>query len=460
MKKFYLAIAIIAAASIAAGCSKEPTQPTPIAKERITLTAGEIGTKTFGTTTIKFNAGDKLSVFDSEGENNEFSLTSAAASTSGTFEGEITASSTPAYAVYPYTEGANISGSNITVTLPSHYDIVNPNSVLRGMNLSVGQITETDGAYSAALKNVCGIVGIPVVPEAFGVKNIKLSANEPLTGTVTFNYNDGNPSVVSVTGGSTSVDFDTRHDTTTEFLTDDGTIYFSVLPGTYTGVKVTFSLASGEEKVISSENSLVVTRNGRVKMPVTLSDIQDVPTRNQIVLLLDFYNKANTQLFYDDNGTPAYLPTAAADAISGGVTYYHNETIDGVSYSFPYHIYSPSPSKFRYQASTYKGINFSGGKGSYIVCPAVPGYYLRAVSWSCTNTGKRIRVSNILTDDCSTLSTTSNCYEITPGQNGSLPSATFITGLLGTTPGQVMYVYPTSETVVLQELRLLYLPQS
>ena len=84
MKKFYLAIAIIAAASIADGCSKEPTQPTPVAKEKITLTAGEIGTKTFGTTTIKFNAGDKLSVFDSKGENNEFSLTSAAASTSGT----------------------------------------------------------------------------------------------------------------------------------------------------------------------------------------------------------------------------------------------------------------------------------------------------------------------------------------------------------------------------------------
>ena len=460
MKKIYLAIAIIAAATIAAGCSKEPTQPTPVAKEKITLNAGNPVTKTFGTTTIKFNSGDKLSVFDSEGGNNEFSLTSAAASTSGTFEGEITASSTPAFAVYPYSAGASISGDNITITLPAHYDIVNSNSVLRGMNLSIGKITESEGAYSSALKNVCGIVGVPVVPEAFGVTNIKLSANEPLTGTVTFNYNNGEPTVVSVTGGATSVDFDTRHNLTTNYLSDDGTIYFSVLPGTYTGVKLTISLANGTEKVISSANSLVVSRNGRIRMPVTLSNIQDVPVRNQIVLLLNFYEKANTQLYYDDNGTPQYLPTAAADAISGGVTYYHDETIDAASYSFPYHVYSPSPAKFRYQAGSYKCLNFTGGTGSYIVCPAIPGYYLRAVSWSCTDTGKKIRVSNILTDDCSTLSTGSNCYEITPGQNGTLPSATFVTGLLGTTPGQVVYVYPTSATVLVQKLRLLYLPQS
>lgn len=461
MKKIYQAIAIIAAASLLIGCSKEQAnEPTPLAKEKITLTAGNPETKTFGTTTIKFNSGDQLSVFDSEGQNNLFSLTSSGASTSGDFEGEITASSTPAYAVYPYTDDASISGSNITVTLPSHYSIVNSNSVLRGMNLSVGEIIESAGAYSATLKNVCGIVGVPVVPEAFGVTNVKLSANEPLTGTVTFSYNSGEPSVVSITGGAKSVDYDTRHNATTKFLTDDGTIYFSVLPGTYTGIKVTYTLANGSEKVISSDNALVVSRNGRIKMPVTLSDIQDVPTRSQIVLLLNFYDNGNTQLYYNDEGENKYLPTAAADAISGGVTYFHDETIDGNSYSFPYHVYSPGEAKFRYQAGTYKCINFSGGKGSYIVCPAVPGYYLRAVSWSCTDTGKRIRVSNILTDDCSTLSTSTNCYEITPGQNGALPSATFVTGLLGTTPGQVVYVYPTTATVLVQKLRLLYLPQS
>ena len=100
MKKFYLAFVIIAAASIAAGCSKEPTQPTPAAKEKITLTAGASETKTYGIETIRFNAADHLSIFDSEGENNDFALTSTSGA-SGEFSGEIPAGAPPSLPFIP-----------------------------------------------------------------------------------------------------------------------------------------------------------------------------------------------------------------------------------------------------------------------------------------------------------------------------------------------------------------------
>ena len=239
MKKFYLAFVIIAAASIAAGCSKEPTQPTPAAKEKITLTAGASETKTYGIETIRFNAADHLSIFDSEGENNDFALTSTSGA-SGEFSGEITGGSSPLFAIYPYNAEASISGTNITTTLGNHFRADNKNSILRDMNLSIGQITGSAGSYAAELKNVCGILGIHIPADVIGVKNVKLTANESLAGNVTIDYNSGEPSVVSAPDGAKSVDFDIPAKNGLQW--NDTKFYFCIIPGTYTGIKITITL--------------------------------------------------------------------------------------------------------------------------------------------------------------------------------------------------------------------------
>ena len=406
-----------------------------------------------------FHSKDKLSVFDTNGANNEFALP-AGAPTPGnapaSFEGEISSGSQPQYVVYPYDVNASISEDVMTVTVPAHYAPGNANSILRGMNISVGEIQSNEGEYSARLMNVCGIVGVEIGSYAIGLKNVKLSANEPLTGTVSFKYQDGAPVVTGVANGHTSVDFDVMRDANTNLVTP-GKFYFSVVPGTYTGLKLTLTLASGEIKEITTDKSLTVTRGSRTLLPVTLADIQSAPVdrvQGQVVVELAFYSKGASVLYYDNEGTRTTLPSTSGSELTSSMTFYTDNTIDGVTYSFPFHIISQNNAKYRYQAGAYKGLDMAPGTDFCIVLPALPGYYLRGFKCAASNAAYKYKVSNVYGRE--NMNET-NSVQLTVGTN-AVGDITYVTSTLGKTPEILNYIYPMTSTSKLQILQVYYEP--
>lgn len=456
MKAKYFSYSLAILLTAVAGCTKETSDLQTETKQKITISA-ECSTKTYGVETIKFHSKDKLSVFDTEGANNEFALPSGATAPGNapaTFEGEISSGSQPQYVVYPYDANASIAGDVMTVTVPAHYAPGNANSVLRGMNISVGEIVSSEGAYSAKLMNLCGLVGVEIGSYAIGLKNVKLSANEPLTGTVSFRYVDGAPVVTGIAEGHTSVDFDVMRDTKTNLPTA-GKFYFSVLPGTYTGLKLTLTLASGETKEITTDKSLTVTRGSRILLPVTLADIQSAPVkRNQVVVELAFYSKGASVLYYDNEGVKATLPSASGSELTSSMTFYTDNKIDDVTYSFPFHIISQNNAKYRYQAGEYKGLDMNPGTDFCIVLPALPGYYLRGFKFAASNTAYKYKVSNVYGRE--NMNET-NSVDLTVGAN-VVGAIKYVTSTLGKTPEILNYIYPMTSTSKLQILQVYYEP--
>lgn len=456
MKAKYFSYSLAILLTAVAGCTKESSDLQTEAKQKITISA-ECVTKTYGLETIKFHSKDKLSVFDTNGANNEFALP-AGAQTPGnapaSFEGEISSGSQPQYVVYPHDVNASISEDVMTVTVPAHYAPGNVNSILRGMNISVGEIQNNEGEYSARLMNVCGLVGVEIGSYAIGLKNIKLSANEPLTGTVSFKYQDGEPVVTGVANGHTSVDFDVMRDTQTNLVTP-GKFYFSVVPGTYTGLKLTLTLANGQTKEITTGKPLTVARGSRTLLPVTLADIQSAPVkRKQVVVELAFYSKGASVLYYDNEGVKTTLPSASGSELSSSMTFYTDNTIDGVTYSFPFHIISQNDAKYRYQAGSYKGLNMSLGTDFCIVLPALPGYYLRGFKCAAYNTAYKYKVSNVYGRENMT---SANSVELIVGKD-AVGEIKYVTSILGKTPEILNYIYPISDTSILQILQVYYEP--
>lgn len=456
MKAKYFSFSLAILLTAVAGCTKESADLQIEGKQKILISA-DCATKTYGVETIKFHSKDKLSVFDTNGANNEFALP-AGAPTPGnapaSFEGEISSGSQPQYVVYPYDANASIAGDVMTVTVPAHYAPGNANSVLRGMNISVGEIQNNEGVYTATLKNLCGIVGVEIGSYAIGLKNVKLSANEPLTGTVSFKCQDGAPVVTGVANGHTSVDFDVMRDAKTNLVTP-GKFYFSVVPGTYTGLKLTLTLANGETKEITTNKSLTVTRGSRTLLPVTLADIQSAPVkRDQVVVELAFYSKGASVLYYDNEGVKTTLPSASGSELTSSMTFYTDNTIDGVKYSFPFHIISQNNAKYRYQGSPYKGLDMAPGTDFCIVLPALPGYYLRGFKCAAYNTAYKYKVSNVYGRE--NMNET-NSVELTVKAN-EVGAIKYVTSILGKTPEILNYIYPMTSASKLQILQVYYEP--
>ena len=467
MKAKYFSYSLAILLTAVAGCTKESSDLQTEAKQKIRISA-ECVTKTYGLETIKFHSKDKLSVFDTEGANNEFALPSGAAAPGNapaTFEGEISSGSQPQYVVYPYDANASIAGDVMTVTVPAHYAPGNANSVLRGMNISVGEIVSSEGAYSAKLMNLCGLVGVEIGSYAIGLKNVKLSADQPLTGTVSFKYENGAPVVTGVANGHTSVDFDVMRDTKTNLPTA-GKFYFSVLPGTYTGLKLTLTLASGETKEITTNKSLTVTRGSRTLLPVTLADIQDAPygrSQGQFQISVNFYASGsgnNKALYYENNGSVAYLPTADASALTESKTFYTNYTIDGTVYSFPFHIITGTDAKYRYQGSPYFSLLMQPGTSTCIVCPAIPGHYLHQAKFSAGGTsGESYTVSNVYGRENLTTGNSVTFEGTTYLGNKKEGSARTISTICGTEINRLYYIYPGKAEARLQIVTLIYKEQ-
>ena len=220
MKKILL---FASAVLLFAGCAKENITPTEAPdntqKGDITLSfsasqtgfgtkavIGETTTDTEGarSTAINWQSTDKISVFDGDNKNCEFSTKDFnAESPSCTFEGTVTKLATDYTAVYPYTVGATISETGVIsgVTLPATQTAVE-NSFDPSAALMVAKTVA--GGRDLAFKNLVGYVKVTT---DFDCKKIELCAapEEKLAGVGTITFTEGTPSFTLSDGAESTI---------------------------------------------------------------------------------------------------------------------------------------------------------------------------------------------------------------------------------------------------------------
>ena len=198
---------------------------------------------------INWKEGDQISIFDGT-NNNQFTLTGGAESTSGKFSGEAE-QSTSYTAVYPYQANASLSGDDVTnVTLPATQTATD-NSFDKNAALMMAKSDNT----TLEFKNAVGYVK---VKPKFACSKIVLQAagaSEYLAGMCTLSYGEGMPSIAFTSEQSTSI-------TLSGNITANTAYYIAVPAVTLSaGWSISFTDNTGDVYTRTGSNSITFKRN-------------------------------------------------------------------------------------------------------------------------------------------------------------------------------------------------------
>ena len=258
MKKYIQSMMAFAAIVSFASCSSEDNNTTienESATKVMTFTATQEGNEAstraiLSGTNIHWESEDKISIFDGT-NNNQFTLTDGAGSTSGKFSGEA-GQSTSYTAVYPYQPTASLSGNDVTnVTLPATQNAT-ANSFDKNAALMMAQSNST----TLEFKNVVGYVK---VKPRFACSKIELEAAEGssdiLAGKGTLNWNGGNPKINITEETSKTI-------TLNGSIAKDKSYYIVVPTGTLNRMwKITFTADDGKKYTRYCSKPLTIERN-------------------------------------------------------------------------------------------------------------------------------------------------------------------------------------------------------
>ena len=271
MKKNILSI-ICAAAAITAAVScanKENSEPETPSRVPMQFTAGtpavtvsgaprnaaSAGTRTAiaadGKSAV-WSEGDAIGIFDTKA--NKFDIIEGAGTSTGRFSG-FALPDTPLYAFYPYDETVSVSGSILSATLPSEqystadatFDtMLNPAVAIPGADNSLA-FDHVAAMFKVILEGVTG-----------DVKSIALSADKSLAGAYTVDMSaetysaaaassdtPAGVSLVGKDGGNLAA----------------GPYYLVILPGSYTGMTLTVTLADGTSAMAEIASLTVEARD-------------------------------------------------------------------------------------------------------------------------------------------------------------------------------------------------------
>lgn len=259
-------LAALAALPLAAACNKENAEAGILDDEAglVSLTLSATGeTEDEAAPKVTFNDAnnarwensDHIAVFDGSGKRN-FSLRSGT-NTGATahFEGSVSSGYSNLYTVYPYSAAGSLSGSNVTVTVPSVQTVSSSNRVDPSAIVSVGKVTTAN--MSVAFKQVCGLVSFQIASNDIykviieGTNLAGTATVVPTTGAVTGSVSSGaNKIEIGYSGGG-------------NFAT--GKYYAAVLPGTTAEYEfaVSFVHADGITHRKSVSEAVTIARKGR-----------------------------------------------------------------------------------------------------------------------------------------------------------------------------------------------------
>lgn len=275
MKKILFAMTAIAV--IVSSCAKnsEAINSPVVCSEDFTATVADNTRTTLDGTSVKWSSSDLLTVFTNTAHNRKYSIKSINSdNTSAVFQYESYTGSdnTPIdanYAVYPYNEGATISGDVITTSLAAE-QVYNAECV----DLSNAVLAAKSNNNNFAFNNTSALVRFKVsklIPETCTLQSITLtSAANKLAGEVTIDTATDFKAVVTAndTNEVTLVGINTE-------ITEAEQMFYVVLPATNfadNDLTVTFTFAEANKEFQLPAFDL---QQGKIKTIVYQIDAED-----------------------------------------------------------------------------------------------------------------------------------------------------------------------------------------
>lgn len=383
----------------ATSCAKENINISEPSGNRLSINAACANTKTIlqNGQDVYWTPDDIIRVFDSEGNNYEFtnSLESPAASA------EFTCEKWPVGAIPQYASAFN-SGYKATCTIAGVFTVrvgceqlvSHASSFARKANASVGIVEGESGAYTISeMKNVAGLIKITFT-ETNKIKSLSVQAigGEPLTGWINVDYE-------KLTGGDNDFWTATPNKEVLPKLTlkpsgdqkaadgsfASGEYYLPVIPQTYAkGLRFVMTNTDGEVAVrtIGKTSGFTVERNSiksfsaAVDQGVSFSATQ---SPDSLVFRLggDAWNFTTGPLAADKqdptNGDP--------------YTYDYYDFATGFSGAYDFKICKGSGDAYAYNANE-QAIEFQTNP-SWILLPAIEGYTIKSLTLAHRNSTPR-----------------------------------------------------------------------
>ena len=277
MKKNILSIICAAAAMTAAvSCAnKENTEPETPSRSPMQFSAGTPALADFSSDvrtaigedgmSVLWSEDDVIGIFDTR--INKFDLIAGAGTSTGRFSG-FALPETQLYALYPYDETASISGSTISATLPSVQYSVADGTFDTMLNPAVAK---PDASNNLAFDHVAAMLKITIDGGiSSAVKSISLAADKSLAGAYTVDMSQDTFSAVAASS-ETPVSVSLTGKDGANLAADP--YYLVILPGTYSNLTLTVTLADGTAATGTISNLTVAARDIK-ETTVTLGDFE------------------------------------------------------------------------------------------------------------------------------------------------------------------------------------------
>ena len=247
MKKVFFLTAIAAISILAVSCSKEENKDVQTFKATAEQAADDSKISLSGLS-LRWSAGDEISVYDNAANNAVYTLSSGAGTANGEFSHSSgsTVSTAPYSAVYP----ASIRTGANTVLIPSHQD--SPDGTLSSLPMyAVGD------DMNLKFYHLCGVV------------RFRLSATSPVSlSFITVTTNSSINGAATITGSGTSVRLSTPSGGNTMVLSLDtpqdissAKEFYMYLPaGNYSSIQITLTAEGGATCTKTASSAIVVER--------------------------------------------------------------------------------------------------------------------------------------------------------------------------------------------------------
>lgn len=239
---------------------------------------------------LRWNAGDQITIFDSNTLNQQYRFDGETGDNGGTFSKVSNSFGTGNdlnchYAVYPYNKDIKITETGvITANLPAEQSYAE-NSFGLGANTMVAVTKDVDDTF-LKFRNVGGYLKLQLYGDNVTVKSITLTGNnnEKIAGkaTITPAYEQA-PTLAMSDDATTSITLDCGDGVKIGSTEETATAFWIVVPPTTfeEGLTITVTEIDGESFTKSTSNAVVVERNIIKPMAAFEVEIEKIPN-NQI----------------------------------------------------------------------------------------------------------------------------------------------------------------------------------
>jgi len=283
---------------------------------------------------LRWNAGDQITIFDSNTLNQQYQFDGETGDNGGTFSKVSNSFGTGNdlnchYAVYPYNKNIKITETGvITANLPAEQSYAE-NSFGLGANTMVAVTKDVDDTF-LKFKNVGGYLKLQLYGDNVTVKSITLTGNhnEKLAGKATITPAYGqSPTLAMSDDATTSITLDCGEGVKIGTTEETATSFWIVVPPTTfeEGLTITITEIDGESFTKSTSNAVEVERNTIKPMAAFEVEIEKIPN-NQI-----WYTSTDGQIVepYKDEGFGAYIVSNTYENGKGIITFNGNITMIG-----------------------------------------------------------------------------------------------------------------------------------